>query len=204
MIKLDCADMLICISSVIQRKMLDRVQNSQYYGIMIDESTDISVTGLLVVFATFLKDGVSASVFLGLLKIPDDKKDARIIFDVLLTSLKQWGLDLERFVGFGSDGATVMLGCRNGVAAKLKKKVNPFKLFVHCVAHRTNLASLDAVGSRSCKDVSKVIDKLLNDIVAHFKKSSKAKCKLVAIKKELFDTQKTMKRYQKVQWLSRW
>ncbi len=52
-----CADMLICISSVIQRKMLDRVRNSQYYGIMIDESTDISVTCHLVVYATFLEDG---------------------------------------------------------------------------------------------------------------------------------------------------
>jgi len=49
-----------------------------------------------------------------------------------------------------------------------------------------------------------VIDKLLNDTTAHFKKSSKAKCELVAIKKELFDTQKTLKRYQIFRWLSRW
>ena len=44
----------------------------------------------------------------------------------------------------------------------------------------------------------------MNDTAAHFKKSSKAKCELEAIKKELFDTQKTLKRYQKIRWLSRW
>ena len=65
-----CADMLVCISSVIQRKVLDRVRDSQFFGTMVDESTDIFVLGHLVVFATFLEDGVPTCVFLGLLHIP--------------------------------------------------------------------------------------------------------------------------------------
>ena len=199
-----CADMLIYISSVIHRKMRDRIRNSKFYGIMIDESTDISVTGHLFVFATFVEDGIPVSVFLGLLYIPNDKKDASIIYEILLTSLKQWGLDLEKFVGFGSNGASVMLGSRNGVASKLKKEVNPFLLSIHCVAHRTNLAALDVAGSSLCKSMSQEIDKMLNDTAFYFKKSSKAKSELALIKKELFDTQKTLKRYQKIRWLSRW
>ena len=173
-----CADMLICISSVIHRKMLDRIRNSNFYGIMIDESTDISVTGHLVVFATFLEDGIPVSVFLGLLHIPNGKKDASIIYEILLTSLKQWDLDLEKFVGFGSDGASVMLGSRNGVASKLKKEVNPFLLSIHCVAHRTNLAVLDVTGSSLCKSMFQEIDKMLNDIAFHFKNHQKQKVNL--------------------------
>jgi hypothetical protein len=39
-----CADLMMCISVVIQKRVLARVKNSTFYGVMIDESTDISVT----------------------------------------------------------------------------------------------------------------------------------------------------------------
>ena len=74
---------------------------------MVDESTDISVLGHLVVFATFLEDGVSVCGFLSLLQIPGGKKDAGVIYELLVTLLNQWGLDFNKFVGFGSDGAAV-------------------------------------------------------------------------------------------------
>ena len=64
---------------------------------------------------------------------------------------------------------------RNGVVARLKDKVNPFILSIHCVTHRTNLASLDAANSTSCKNLSTLLDNLINDIASHFKRSSKAK-----------------------------
>jgi hypothetical protein len=38
-----CNDMIFGISSVIQRKVLDRVRDSKFFGLMIDESTYISV-----------------------------------------------------------------------------------------------------------------------------------------------------------------
>jgi len=79
-----------------------------------------------------------------------------------------------------------MLGSYNGVTSKLKKEVNPFLLTIHCVAHRTNLATLDGVSSSLYKDMSRVIAKMLNDIAFYFKKWSKAKCELALIKKELF------------------
>jgi hypothetical protein len=41
---------------------------------MIDESTDISVTGHLVVFATIIEEGVPLTVFLGLLEIEGGKR----------------------------------------------------------------------------------------------------------------------------------
>jgi hypothetical protein len=41
---------------------------------MIDESTDISVTGHLVVFTTIIEEGVPLTVFLDLLRIEGGKK----------------------------------------------------------------------------------------------------------------------------------
>ena len=140
---------------------------------MVDESTDISVLGHLVVFATFLEDGVPTCVFLGLLHIQGGKKNASMIYELILTSLNQWGLNLDKFVDFGYDGASMMMGIRNGVVARLKNKVNPFILSIYCVAHRTNLASLDAANSASYKNLSTLLDNLINDTASHFKRSSK-------------------------------
>ena len=62
-----CAEMLFYISKVVQKKILDRIRNSKFYGIMIDESTDVSVTGHIVVFACFVEEGLPVAVFLGLI-----------------------------------------------------------------------------------------------------------------------------------------
>jgi hypothetical protein len=66
-----CSEILFCISSVVQKKVLDRVRDSRFFGIMIDESTDISVTGHLVVFASFVEEGLPLCIFFGLLHIEE-------------------------------------------------------------------------------------------------------------------------------------
>ena len=199
-----CAEILYSIATVVQKKVLDRVRDSKFYGVMIDESTDISVTGHLVVFASFVEEGMPQCVFLGLIHIEDGKKDAEVIFETLIRNMKEWGLDVDKCVAFGSDGAATMTGKNNGVAARLKAQVNPFLTSVHCVAHRTNLAALDASKAADCKELSKDIDNILNIVAGHFKKSSKRKNALQRLQSELSDTQKTLKRYQKIRWLSRW
>ena len=40
----------------------------------------------------------------------------------------------SKLVGFGSDGATVMMGVRSGVATLLKNDV-PWLVEIHCLAH---------------------------------------------------------------------
>ena len=186
------------------KKMLDRVRDSRFFGIMIDESTDISVTCHLVVFASFVEEGLALCVFLGLLHIEEGKKDACIIFETLTRSMKEWGLDFDKCVGFGSDGASTMIGKQNGVAARLKEKINHFLTSVHCVAHRTNLAAIDATKVGPCKDMSREIDALLNSVAVHFKKSCKRKSALLRLQEELVDSTKCLKRYHKIRWLSRW
>ena len=73
MMKTLCVDLIACMSNVI-KKIICRVRNSTFYSIMIDESTDISVTDYLVVFATIIEEGVPMTVFLGLLEIEGGKK----------------------------------------------------------------------------------------------------------------------------------
>jgi hypothetical protein len=198
-----CGEILFCISSVVQKKVFDRVRDSRFFGIMIDESTDISVTGHLVVFASLVEEELSLCVFFGLLHIEEGKKNICIIFEILTKSIKEWGFDFDKCVGFGSDGVSTMIGKQNGVAAQLKDKVNIFLTSIHCVAYRTNLAAINATKVGPCKIISKEIDALLKSVTMHFKKSCKKKSALMRLQEELADSTKYLKRYHKIRWLSR-
>jgi hypothetical protein len=115
----------------------------------------------------------------------------------LIKSIEEWGLDMQKCCGFGSDGAATMLGQRSGMATKLKK-ISPFLTSVHCIAHRTNLAALEVAKSMKCKSLSTEIDVLVNSLIAYFMNSRKRKCALNGIKKELNDAQNTMKIFHKI------
>jgi len=51
--------------------------------------------------------------------------------------------DFSKLIALGTDGATVMVGCRNGLGEKMKEH-NKCLVQVHCVAHRLNLAASQA------------------------------------------------------------
>ena len=53
---------------------------------------------------------------------------------------------VEKLIMFTSDGASVMLGCSNGVQAKLKSIV-PHLMEFHCVTDRETLAVSHAYNS---------------------------------------------------------
>lgn len=51
-------------------------------------------------------------------------------------------MSVDQLLGFCSDGASVMVGKRNGVAAKLKE-LNRSVVSVHCICHKLSLACCD-------------------------------------------------------------
>ena len=49
--------------------------------------------------------------------------DANTVTSAILEFLEETGIEKRKIVGFGSDGAAVMVGKRNGVAARLRDEV---------------------------------------------------------------------------------
>ena len=74
----------------------------------------------------------------------------------------------RRWVMFTSDGASVMLGKNNGVAAILKREI-PHLYEQHCVAHREDLAVEDAWKELS---LMQDIETLLRTVYTMFSRSS--------------------------------
>jgi hypothetical protein len=109
---------------------------------------------------------------LGSLEIANDKKIVELFLQKLLTSIKEWGLDLNKCVAVGYDGCSTMVRSDSGVATILKE-VSPFVISVYCITHKTNLVTLQVAEFSECKVVSSEIDKTINLSVAHLKKLSK-------------------------------
>ena len=79
--------------------------------------------------------------FLGIVNL--SAGDAKTIDDALREYLDSCDLALSKCVAFGSDGAGVMVGSKNGVATRIKQRV-PYTICTHCNSHRFALVAGDA------------------------------------------------------------
>ena len=70
--------------------------------------------------------------------------NAEAIFNYLCSVIEKENLQLENLKGFASDGASVMRGKYNGVAAKFKELESCKTMInIHCICHRLALACAD-------------------------------------------------------------
>jgi len=111
---------------------------------------------------------------------------------------------MQKYTAFGFDVAITILEQRLGVATRLKK-ISSFITSIHYIAHRTNLAALEATKTMECKFLFVEIDCMVNSLRLWLLtlKNLEKKCTLDGVQKELNDVQKTMKGYYKVRLLFR-
>lgn len=81
-----------------------------------------------------------------------DSTNAETISHILLLTLESYGFNdpylKKNLIGFCSDGASTMLGCKSGVSVRLLSKY-PGIIIWHCLSHRVQLALDDAIKSIS-------------------------------------------------------
>ena len=100
---------------------------------------------------------------------------------------------------FGSDGASVMTGCDNGVAKRLTDQFNPWLIAIHCVAHKLALASNDAMDSEDWA----CFERTLSEIFTHYNQSPKKQGSLREICEICAIQLRKLQYPSKVRWLSR-
>lgn len=122
-------------------------KDAQFYSILSDGSTDSSIIEEEIVYARYVIQGEIFVRFLGLQSVP--KADASTIAEAISTvvdnvlQLPDWK---DRVVAYGTDGAAVMTGSKNGVVTRLRGERDHI-LGIHCMAHRLELAFKDAAKS---------------------------------------------------------
>ena len=123
-------DMLLLLGEMIQKEVIAAVTGP--FGIMVDDMTDIANLEQMLGFIQYYsKSSEKVEVkFLCLENVlaNSDKADSETITGVLLKVIEKHGLNFTWFKSFVSDGASVMVGERSGVATRLKADERTFLL----------------------------------------------------------------------------
>ncbi|XP_053390192.1 zinc finger protein 862-like, partial [Mercenaria mercenaria] len=137
-------ELIDAIDSTLDDYLTQNLQQSEYIGLILDESTDITVHKKLNVYVKCLSsDNMPKVQFC--INVENGKADT------IVTAVKELftkkNIPLDKVVTLASDGASVMTGKKRGVGVKLKE-LAPLLIQIHCVAHRLALAA-----GQACRDV---------------------------------------------------
>ena len=138
------------IGEAIREDVVEKIRKSRAFGLRTDEVTDISNTVQLITFAKYynVKIGDAKTRFVGLSDLLADSDDtsanSQSIFNSLVTLVGKLQLPLHDLKAFASDGASVMTGKKEGVAARFKNlEACKTLLSIHCICHWLALACSD-------------------------------------------------------------
>ena len=92
-----------------------------------------------------------------------------VIKDAIVVQLEDAGIDKRKLTSFSTDGASVMTGKRNVVAARLRAD-NKESINIHCISHRLALACGDTNDRIS---YIKEVEKVLLQLWSFFENSAK-------------------------------
>ena len=154
------------IADSLKVKLKKELEQINFYSILTDGSTDASTSEKEAMFVvTFDAKPPSTNkikINISYLNIADiTAADARGIIKAIENSFQSISYDnwLPKLVGFGSDGASVNRGKKEGVHALLRQE-NEWLTFGWCVAHRLELSLKDSLGKTSFADVDEMILRL--------------------------------------------
>ena len=136
-----CSTFVKYIAMTAMDQVADEIKKAEFVSVTSDGATDASITEQEIVFARFSSKGEPVTKFVGLRQ--PVSPNAAGLFQAIMEALGDVGLNEQglekKLVGFGCDGASVMVGKKGGVSAYLTR-LQPSCITVHCFAHRLELA----------------------------------------------------------------
>lgn len=151
--------MFSTLGCAVKENVVTRAKTAGCFGLLVDDVSDISVMEQMITFIQFY-DKDSSEVTVEFLSVDNlleehDSANAVAMFQTIQSNLQACTLSTDKLIGLATDGASVMVGRKNGLAAKLKD-VNPRLISVHCVCHKLALACTDAKDDGNLKFIKEV------------------------------------------------
>ncbi|XP_075325271.1 LOW QUALITY PROTEIN: zinc finger BED domain-containing protein 5-like [Odontesthes bonariensis] len=126
------------MSEDVLETLIQRIKNSRFYSLQLDETTDVADLANLLVCVRYEYKGAAHEDFLCCRPL-ETKTTAEHIFQLLDTFIQEHGIDWKKCIGVCTDGARAMCGRHSGVAARIRE-VAPEMRWTHCSIHREALA----------------------------------------------------------------
>lgn len=183
------------MSDNLKNHQIQRILQSDYFAIQLDESTDISNLAQLLTYVRYVhsKKVYEEFLFCRALTIRTTGED---IFQMVDGFIKENKLDWTKCVGICTDGARAMTGRFSGLVKRIQD-VAPEAKWTHCGIHREALA---------CKKIPACLDSTLKNAVkiVNLIKARATNSRIFTdICKELGSEHETLLLHTEVRWLSR-
>ena len=122
------------LGCAVKENVVTRAKMAGCFGLRVDDVSDISVMEQMITFIQFYdKDSSEVTVeFLSVDNLLKKHDSANVVamFHTIQSNLQACTLSTDKLIRLATDGASVMVGRKNGLNAKLKD-VNPHLISVH-------------------------------------------------------------------------
>ena len=123
------------IGDELPERIVALINKSSAVGLLCDDAMDVSVIEQFIGFVQFYNHGLQ-NVEVKFLFAEDalkksDSANSQALYDIVVDQFKAIGL--KKLTGLCTDGASVMVGKREGLAAKLKRDC-PQMINIHCLS----------------------------------------------------------------------
>ncbi len=136
------------------REIAASIQNTSFFTLMVDETTDASNVEQVVVCLRWVSEGFDVrEEFVGLYEVESTR--AEIIYAVITYVLLRMNLAVSEVRGQCYDGAATMSGTKSGVVSRFCA-VEPRAVYTHCYGHSLNFACCDTI--KRCKVLQDALD----------------------------------------------
>jgi hypothetical protein len=200
------AEMIKFMAEDMRRETRDRVKKAHYMTVLADGSTDEATIEQEVVMVRYFDKGIGEirTDFVAMMALEHAHADGVYagIKGGLDELLKEKGETPNHeqlgIIGGNFDGASVMMGARNGVKAKLAADY-PWVVVIHCIAHKLELGVLDAV-----KEVPylKEFEAHLKEVIKLYQFSPKRRRDVAKVAEEYNSVFRNFDDINKVRWVA--
>ncbi|XP_025191788.1 52 kDa repressor of the inhibitor of the protein kinase-like [Melanaphis sacchari] len=165
---------------LIQSDIIKKISKSNYFSVLADETTDIAQIEQFSICIRYFEEELVVLREDFLTFVPVHDVTGLGLATVLLNTLKELGLDLDKLRGQGYDGAATMSGNFRGVQAIVKKSY-PKALYTHCVSHSLNLCLSDAAKTQAIRNSFSIISDCCTFFHSSAKRTTILKNKIIEI-----------------------
>ncbi|XP_022177819.1 zinc finger MYM-type protein 1-like [Myzus persicae] len=149
----------IC-GQLIRKNIVTKINEAGCFSILCDETLDVSGTEQLSMCVRYVdQNNQLREDFLCFLPVYD--LTGENLTRIILEECEKLGLDLNKLIGQGYDGAGNMSGQFNGVQSRIRQ-LYPKAVFVHCASHRLNLALSSALSTKNVRNCLGVMKDIIN------------------------------------------
>ena len=191
-------ELLQIIADLIRERITNDVRTSGWYGIILDETSDISRTEQVSLCLSFALNGTKIEAFIGFYSTKST--EGEVLYELVKSAITELNLDLKKIVGKAFDGAANMNGVHKGLSTRMEE-CSPLGIYVHCYGHVLNLALQDTMTQiEPLRNALGTIQALYNFLEA----SPKRHALFSDIEVQGEDLKLTLKSLSTTRWSCRW